>query len=143
MNKFKWELIIKFAFLLFFLSTLLLIIASTLPWGYYDTQAMGIVDVAIAFTVCILGMVIYGKGIKLVKLRDVPADSGIGRDLAVPWHRSPAGCVAARPRLEAVHPVAYSSGGDCSLEPAGIRIVLFETNFPARIPRLGRLHYLS
>jgi hypothetical protein len=71
MNKFKWELIIRFAFLLFCFSILLLIVA-TIRWRSDVGQVplLNVVDMATAFAVCILGIVIYRKGFKIVKLRD-------------------------------------------------------------------------
>jgi hypothetical protein len=66
----KWQLIILLALGLFCLSTSLLLIASTAPQRIEAGQVtpLGIVDVVLAFVVVILGIVIYGKGIKLVTL---------------------------------------------------------------------------
>jgi hypothetical protein len=70
MNNYKWELLIKVAFLLFCLSTLMLIIASTATWSIKagEVTPFGVIDVVTAFVVIILGIIIYGKGIKLAAL---------------------------------------------------------------------------
>ena len=66
----KWRLLILLAVGLFCLSDTLLVVASTNPQRIEAGQVtlLGIVDVATAFVVAILGMVIYGKGVKLVEL---------------------------------------------------------------------------
>lgn len=66
----KWRIAILVAVLLFCLSTSLLLIASTAPQRIEAGQVtpLGVVDVILAFVVIILGMVIYGKGMKLVTL---------------------------------------------------------------------------
>jgi hypothetical protein len=67
---FKWRLAILVAVVLYCLSTSLLLIASTAPQRIEAGQVtpLGIVDVVTAFVVVIFGMVIYGKGMKLVTL---------------------------------------------------------------------------
>lgn len=66
----KWRLVILLTLGLFCLSMGLLLTASTMPTRIEAGQVtpLGVVDVATAFVVIFLGIVIYGKGVKLVEL---------------------------------------------------------------------------
>lgn len=70
MNKLKWRLVILLTIGLFCLSNALLFIASTLPQRIEVGQVtpLGILDVVMAFAVVILGIIIYGKGIRSATL---------------------------------------------------------------------------
>jgi hypothetical protein len=69
-NTKRWRRIIILEVILFCQSVTLLLIASTAPQRIEAGQVtpLGVVDVILAFVVVILGMVIYGKGMKLVTL---------------------------------------------------------------------------
>lgn len=70
MDRFKWRLVILLMIGLFCLSNALLFTASTLPQRIEGGQVtpMGILDVVTAFAVVILGIIIYGKGIRSASL---------------------------------------------------------------------------
>lgn len=70
MDRFKWRLVILLTVGLFCLSNALLFIASTLPQRIEAGQVtpIGILDVATAFAVVILSIIIYGKGVRSASL---------------------------------------------------------------------------